>query len=454
VAIALDGGFPEESAGRAADAQRPSVRGHRSGEQHEPPPALTGIYPADKTSGAADHAAQELVRTESAAADDPGPPVAAAPEFDARLMKESFAHVMADPQASMEYLFAYLFAHGPELRALFPLAMSGLRERVFAALARLVWSMDTPESCAAFLRQLGQDHRKFGVREKHHKAFSAALLATVEHFSGPEWTVDTKAAWESALEYAGITMHAAAQEDGRTEPPWWLGEVIQHDRRKGAIAVLSIRPDQPLAYRPGQYVDVQVPRWPRQWRSYSVANAPRRSGVFDLHVRAIPGGMVSNALVHHAGAGDTVLLGRARGEMTLPPQGNRDLLCIAGGTGLAPIKAILEAVIDSTRHARPRKMTLLFGARRQAELYDLGELRALQSVSPALSVLPVVSHEAGFDGLTGMLPDIVASRDDIEDCEIFISGPVEMVAETERALAGRVAAEHVHHDPLSELSAS
>jgi hypothetical protein len=53
-----------------------------------------------------------------------------------------------------------------------------------------------------------------------------------------------------------------------------------------------------------------------------------------------------------------------------------------------------------------------------------------------------------------MLPDIVASRDDIEDCEIFISGPVEMVAETERALAGRVAAEHVHHDPLSELSAS
>jgi NAD(P)H-flavin reductase len=140
--------------------------------------------------------------------------------------------------------------------------------------------------------------------------------------------------------------------------------------------------------------------------------------------------------------------------MTLPPQGNRDLLCIAGGTGLAPIKAILEAVIDSTRHARPRKMTLLFGARRQAELYDLGELRALQSVSPALSVLPVVSHEAGFDGLTGMLPDIVASRDDIEDCEIFISGPVEMVAETERALAGRVAAEHVHHDPLSELSAS
>ena len=414
-----------------------------------------GNYAVDKTSGAAGQTARGLTQNESLTAGDTAPPVqAATPYLNARLMKESFAHVMADPQASMEYLYAHLFAQSPELRALFPLSMTGLRERVFAALARLVWSLDTPEACAAFLRQLGRDHRKFGVREKHHKLFFEALLATVEYFSGPAWTAETKAAWTSALEYAEVTMRAAAQQDGKTQPPWWLGEVIKHDRRSGSIAVLTIRPDQPLRYLPGQYVDVQVSRWPRQWRSYSVANAPRRSGVFDLHVRAISGGMVSNALVHHVGVGDTVLLGRAKGEMTAPLNGERDLLCVAGGTGLAPIKAIIEALISSTRYTQRRGITLLFGARRQAELYDLAGLRALQMSCPALSVIPVVSGEPEFDGRTGMLPDITAARDGIEDCEVFISGPAEMVMQTERALAGRVAAEHVHHDPLTDLPGS
>jgi NAD(P)H-flavin reductase len=69
-------------------------------------------------------------------------------------------------------------------------------------------------------------------------------------------------------------------------------------------------------------------------------------------------------------------------------------------------------------------------------------------------VVPVVSDEPDFGGRTGTLPEVVAGQAGIEDCEIFISGPAEMVVETERALAGRVAAEHVHHDPLSELSAS
>jgi NAD(P)H-flavin reductase/hemoglobin-like flavoprotein len=435
----------------------------------DPGPGAAADYPGRNESGtvarvcgAADHAASSLVHTESMTAGESTERAAAAassaqvpvPDFNARLLKESFACVMADPQASMEYLYAHLFVENPELRALFPLAMSGLRERVFAALARLVWSMDAPESCAAFLRQLGRDHRKFGVREKHHKSFFAALLATVEHFNGPHWAPDAKAAWETALEYADVTMRTAAQEDSRAQPAWWLGEVIAHDRRSGGIAVLTIQPDQPLAYQPGQYIDVQASRWPRQWRSYSIANAPHRSGALDLHVRAVPGGMVSNALVHHVGVGDTLLLGRARGEMIMPADGERDLLCVAGGTGLAPVKAIVEAAADTARHGRPRAITVLFGARREAELYDLADLAALQSACPALSVVPVVSDEPDFGGRTGTLPEVVAGQSGIEDCEIFISGPAEMVVETERALAGRVAAEHVHHDPLSELSAS
>ena len=108
---------------------------------------------------------------------------------------------------------------------------------------------------------------------------------------------------------------------------------------------------------------VQVPRWPRVWRPYSIANAPRADGLIHLHVRAVPGGMVSPDLVRHSTVGDTVLLGPASGGMTAPPPGSDgDLRCIAGGTGLAPIKAIVETAVGSRRGDRPRRITLFVGA--------------------------------------------------------------------------------------------
>jgi NAD(P)H-flavin reductase/hemoglobin-like flavoprotein len=453
VAIALDGGFPEGSAGTTADSQRRIVFGRRHDAPDEPAATLTRTYPVDSSAPAADRAMEGMAQVGRVSATG----VAAATgrmgqDFSARLIKESFAHVMTNPQISMEYFYSHLFAQAPEIRSFFPLAMNDLQERVFAALARLVWSMDAPESHAAFLRQTALDHRKFGIRDKHHQSFFSALLATVRHFAGPDWTDEAAAAWAGALHDADLIMRDAIGAEAKTQPPWWLGEVVAHDLRTATCAVLTIRPDQPLRYLPGQYVDVQVTRWPRQWRSYSVANAPRPDGLLDLHVRAVRGGMVSSALVHRVGVGECVLLGRARGEMTPPPAGDRDLLCVAGGTGLAPIKAIVESVIASAGSGRARNITLLFGARRQAELYDLPDLMRMQAEYPALSVVPVVSAEPEYGGLRGPLPNVLATRDDVADCEIFVSGPAGLVAATQRVLAGRIEVEHFHHDPPGALS--
>ncbi len=262
---------------------------------------------------------------------------------------------MADAQKAMEYFYARLFVHSPEIRAMFPLAMSDLRGRVFGALARLVWSLDSPAAATAYLGQLGRDHRRFGVKDKHYQAFFDALLATVRHCSGPAWTPEISEAWTAALNGALAVMRAAAAANAVRQPPWWTGEIVRHERRTDSLAVLTIRPGQPLPYRPGQYLSVQVPRWPRVWRYFSVANAPRANGLIDLHVRAVPGGMVSTALVQHAAPGDTLLLGPARGEMTLPPEAaGRRLLCLAGGTGLAPVKAIVQSVIAAPAPAGPR----------------------------------------------------------------------------------------------------
>lgn len=347
----------------------------------------------------------------------------------------------------MEHFYARLFTRYPDLRAMFPHEMRDHMERVFAALARIVGAIDRPDSLAVYLAQLARGHRKFGVKDRHYEPFLAAFRDTVRYFSGHYWTDETRVAWETALGRVAKLMRAAAADDAARQPPWWVGEVAHHEQRAPDLAVLTIRPDQPLRYRPGQYLAVQVPRWPRVWRNFSIANAPRGSGLIDLHVRAVPGGMVSGSLVHNTRAGDTVLLGQAQGEMVLPPGRDGDLLCIAGGTGLAPIKAIIEGAIGASRAGRRREITLLFGARTEGGLYDLPDLRVLGSIYPALTVIPVVSHQPGFAGLRGMLPDVTARCAACEEREIFISGPDGMVREAVRLLVGRVGRDRIRYDP-------
>ena len=170
----------------------------------------------------------------------------------------------------------------------------------------------------------------------------------------PVWTAEMAAAWRSALDYFAAVMSAAAATDAQSQPAWWTGEIVQHDRRTETVAVLTIRPDRPLRYTAGQYIEVQAPRWPRIWRRYSIANAPRENGLIDIHVRAVPGGLVSNALVSHCATGDAVLLSSARGDLAVPADPGRDLVCVGGGTGLAPVKAITEEVVGAARHGRRR----------------------------------------------------------------------------------------------------
>lgn len=363
-------------------------------------------------------------------------------------MKESFARLMSESSAAMEYFYARLFTANPNLRALFPMSMTMQRERLFAALGELVWSLDNQPGCAEILAQLGREHRRYGVTESHYKAFFAALRDTAEHFTGGAWTAETASAWQAALDYISATMRAAAAEDAKTSPAWWVAEIVSHEVRSPGVAVIRLRPNEPLPYQPGQYIPVQVTRWPRVWRPYSIANAPRRGGLIELHVKAVPGGLVSNTLVHHSVTGDCVVLGAAAGAMTLADS-DRDLLCVAGGTGLAPIKAIIEQAVATPTASRPRKVTLFVGAQQHFDLYDLEDLQLLESAWPALRVIPVLSDEPGYTGLTGMLPDVVGGQGLFDNTEAYICGPDAMVAMTAALLAASIPPGQIHHDPLS-----
>ncbi|HEY2579973.1 MAG TPA: globin domain-containing protein [Streptosporangiaceae bacterium] len=358
-------------------------------------------------------------------------------------VKESFAHIEPFMEKAMAYFYGRLFATNPEVRALFPMAMDRQRDRFSRSLARIVWSLDCPEQLTAYLRELGRDHRRFGVASRHYPGVNDALLATLREFGGPAWSDEAAVAWEAVLAMVSRVMIEAAGEDARHAPPWWLAEVVGHQRRAADLAVLTVRPGQPLEYLPGQYVSVQSARWPREWRNYSIANAPRQDGTLTMHVRAVPGGLVSPALVHHTAPGDTLLLGPAKGTMTVPPASTRELLCVAGGTGLAPVKAIIEQAAATGGPA----IRLLFGVRTAEGLYDLRDLEILEASCPSFALVTAVSGEPGFDGLCGSLPEVVAGGSEWQDREVYICGPAAMVCQTRQALTDLgVPAQRLHYD--------
>ena len=448
MAIALDGSFhdsgPDGLPGQAGQARFAGRRRRNSAA----PVSLPADYFA--ANAAINHflSPATLARTESAAQPqkETRKPVTAA-GIEPRLVKESFARIASAGPAAMEYFFARLFTVSPRTRTLFPMSMTTVRERLFATLARLIGSLDDPPHRAEILSHLGRVHRRFGVTEAHYAAFFATLRDTAEHFTGSEWTPETATAWQATLDYVAGTMKAAAADDAQTSPPWWIAEIVSHDLRSPGVAVLRLRTDQPLPYQAGQYVPVQVTKWPRVWRPYSIAAAPRSRGLIELHVRAVPGGLVSNTLVHHSDAGDCVLLGAPDGSMTLADS-DRDLLCVAGGTGLAPIKAIIEQALAKPPYSPARKITLLFGARQHFDLYDLEDLQLLESACPSLRVIPVLSDEPGYSGLTGTLPDVVGSLGVFENTEAYVCGPPAMVTQTADLLAASIPESQLHYDPL------
>ena len=385
---------------------------------------------------------------------------------DARLLKKSLALLEPQSEQVMAHFFATLFVRNPELRTMFPLTLDESRKRVFDALTRCAWSYDQPESLARWLGRLGRDHRKFGVTEEHYRLFCDALLAALPAFCAGSWSAQVQAAWERALAAIAAAMTAGGTggrpADGTAirgatatatgaaaaEPAWWLAEVAEHELRRPGLAVLALRPDQPLRYLAGQHVSVQVPRWPRVWREYSIANAPAPDGLLRLHVRAVPGGGVSTALVHQTRPGDTVILGRARGGMTADAIRSARVVCIAGGTGLAPVKAIAEALTSPARpHPQP-VIRLFVGARTRADLYDLPDLRRLASTRPPLTVFPVVSDEPGAGGLAGAVAEAAAAHLPPGTGDIVISGPPGMMARAASLLTAAAPAARLHADTL------
>lgn len=363
--------------------------------------------------------------------------------MDTQRLKDNFARVAMHGDEVPLFFYSDLFLSHPETRSMFPIAMNAQRDRLVSALGRVVADVDNADALIQFLRGLGRDHRKFGVIRDHYGAVGTSLINTLRYFSGPEWSADLEADWTAAYTLAAQTMIEAADQDEQTHPVWWEATVVSHERRSFDTAVFSVTTDQPLTYLPGQSVSVESLKAPRHWRLYSMANAPREDGTLDFHVHMMDGGIVSPQLTCHIGVGSRLKLGPAVGELRLTAApGGRDILMVAGGTGLAPLKAIIEQVSGL---ADPPKVRLFFGARRADGLYDLPDLEKMAAQWPWFTVTAAVSEDPDYQGEQGLISDVVTRHGSWAGHEAFICGPPAMVAATvsQLTVAG-MPADHIH----------
>ncbi|GAA2142859.1 FAD-binding oxidoreductase [Kitasatospora kazusensis] len=366
--------------------------------------------------------------------------------FDPAVVRASFAVVELRADHLAKYFYAHLFAHNPELRALFPAGMAEQRDRLFAALTEVVRRADDSAGFAAYLRALGRDHRKFRAAPEHYPAVGASLIAAVRHFSGHSWTPELEKAWTEAYTVISQAMIDAAAAEPAGTPAWWEARVTARRRATPDVVILTLAPDRPYPYRAGQYLSLCSPRQPQVWRPYSIANAPRADGTLELHVRRVPDGLLSSALVNDVLPGERLRIGAPLGACVLDPQAVRPLLAVAGGTGWAQIKALL----DELAGGRGRPTTLFLAARNEADQYDLAAVRELAARHTWLEVVPTApGPRAGREQASELLRHGLCERGGWAGHDIHLSGPPDLAPELTGLLL-RLGAqpELIRHDPV------
>jgi NAD(P)H-flavin reductase/hemoglobin-like flavoprotein len=363
-----------------------------------------------------------------------------------RLVRESFAVVEPHAEHVAEAFYANLFSIAPETREMFPLNMQVQRTRFMRVLVRIVQMLDRPDELVSFLRQLGRDHRKFGVVSKQYEPLGMALLAAVKRFAGDAWTVEVEHAWAEFYTIMARAMLDAAAND--TGPAWWSAAVVEHERRARDLAIVRLLPDHPLPYRPGQYVSVEIPQRPRLWRCLTPANAPREDGMLEFHVRAVAGGWVSRSIVAEAQPGDIWRLGPAMGQLRVDRGSGRDVVMVAGGTGLAPMRAIVDELSQWGHNPR---VHLFHGGRVQADLYDLPNLQSIAATNPWLTVVPVLETDAeAANAEPGTLADVVTRFGSWPDRDVLVAGSPAMIRSTvSRMLVAGTPLDHITYDPFT-----
>ncbi len=239
-------------------------------------------------------------------------------------------------------------------------------------------------------------------------------------------------------------------------PEKYSGKIISTEALTHDIVKMVVEADRPVKFVAGQYATFRTPDMQGRGRNYSFADAPIRTGSKTLafFVRKVPGGRFTEALFAGALTGQPLSIEAPHGSFRLHP-GEAEMICIAGGSGLAPLISVLE---DMRKRRVRRPCKLLFGARTQADLYALEQIDSLRaSWLDSFIFLPVLSHEpsdSDWKGARGWVTDHVASvgvPTDWSRAEGYMCGPPPMIdAGISKLTALGVGLEQIHFDRFTD----
>ena len=215
---------------------------------------------------------------------------------------------------------------------------------------------------------------------------------------------------------SGVPIVEATAEVEAVEP-------LTHDIRR---LVLKLRDPDSITFHAGQYMDIAIPGADGEHRSFSMANTPGEPDRLEFMIKLYEGGHFSGLLANGHGikVGDELTCTGPYGVFTLRDSSPRRLVFIAGGAGMAPVMSLLRSMAEK---GTQRPATFYYGARTEADLFELAELERLCGSVPDLRFVPALSDEE-WDGETGLVTDVVdRMEEDLTEVDAYLCGPPPMV---------------------------
>ena len=205
---------------------------------------------------------------------------------------------------------------------------------------------------------------------------------------------------------------------------------LTHDTRLFRFRLAD--PDT-IAFKPGQFVQFRIPGAGEE-RAYSIASSPRDGHAVELIVRLVPGGLATTYLFNRLKVGAPVFLTGPYGDFWLREDTDAPLVCVAGGSGSAPIRSIITYLRGK---GSKRKVVSFYGGRTPRDIYLTEDYAACAS-GLDLTHIPAVSEPCEGDGWTGergLITEPMARRlGDLSGWEAYLCGPPAMLFHAKKLL--------------------
>ncbi len=203
---------------------------------------------------------------------------------------------------------------------------------------------------------------------------------------------------------------------------------LTHDIKQ---VTLKLENSEGISFKAGQFIQFEVPLYEMTdepvYRAYSISSPPSRKDAVELEIRYVPDGLCTTYVHKYLKEGQKVMINGPYGDFFLRDS-QRDIVCIAGGSGMAPIKSIL---LDMNEKKINRKAVYFFGARSKRDLFLVEEMQRLEKELPDFRFIPSLSQPEesdSWEGETGLITECVEKHvKNGENAEAYLCGSPGMI---------------------------